>query len=65
VNAGGVDADIVHDDQRPIAERNVLEFGEGVDGGGDFPHRRQVAAGLFLQRVRDLLEVVHRRARGL
>jgi hypothetical protein len=52
MNAGSIVADVVFDDDRPIAVRHVFQFGEGVDGRRYLPNRRQIPAGLFLKRRR-------------
>src|SRR5918911_4668574 len=56
-------ADVVPDDHRPVAERDVLEPGERVDGGADVPDGLEVARRLALERGRypgDVRRVVPR-----
>jgi hypothetical protein len=43
-------ADVIADDDRPVAQGNILQLVECVHGSLDFPNRTEIAGRLFLQR---------------
>lgn len=49
--------DVVDDDQRPVVGGDVLQAGEGVDGGVDLPERREVLMDLLGERRGDAGQV--------
>jgi hypothetical protein len=65
VNAGGIEGDVVSDDDLSVTERDVLEAGEGIDGSVDVPVAAEVAADLFLKGGTDPDDLVEGDAGGL
>ncbi len=57
MDAGGIVADVVLHDHGPVAHRYILQLLERVDGGRNFPDRREIAGRLLLQGGRDFHDV--------